>query len=135
MTDPLPTGLPVWVALLALLLTGGTGAALFQLLSTRATLRSNRPVTDSTSRLNDVTALGKAIESLSAEHGRAVDRIKALEDENAGHQARIDILEEELRVQKAKRYELEGHLATAEARIDTLEQEVITLGGNPDGLT
>lgn len=135
------TGLPLWVGIFTLVLTGGVGAGILKLIESWIAGRSTRDVASSTVRLNDIGAMNQALVSLSGENTRMSNRMAEMEtklermrldiDER---DKRIDDLEAEVAEQRRRRHELERHLATAEKRIDALAKEMKSNGLDPGGI-
>jgi chromosome condensin MukBEF ATPase and DNA-binding subunit MukB len=131
-------GLPLWAGFLAIILSGGVGAAALKIVDSWVNGRSTREISGSQIRLNDVGALNQAIAGLSGENGRMAKRMTELEVKIAvlelaldERDKRIDVLEEELEEQRSRRHEMELHLALAEKRIDTLATEMKKQGLDP----
>lgn len=134
-------GMPIWVGIITLILSGGVGAGILKLIETWGTNRAARDINASSVRLNDVGALNQAIVGLSGENSRMAKRLNELENkisvlQNAldERDKRIDDLEDEVEEQRRRRHELERHLAIAEKRIDALAKEMHSNGLDPGSI-
>lgn len=73
---PVTPGIPIWVYLLSVALSGGFAAAVLQYLTHRATARSQASTAGSENRLRDVQALSSALTALQGENGRLSERLE-----------------------------------------------------------
>lgn len=127
---PGTAGFPLWALLLSVLLTGGGGAALWNLIAARMAHNATKEVTASTANMQDVTALNAAITGLAGENFRLSNRLSDCEEQI-----------EELRAELAKRPTKDELKATVESLhvyidglrtyIDQLRNQLLTAGIAP----
>lgn len=115
-TVPGTEGFPLWALLLSVLLTGGGGAALWNMISARMKNTADREVTASTANLNDVSALNSAITGLAGENSRLSKRLADVE-------LQVEALKSELS-QRPTKEELKADVGTLQARVDGLQSYV-----------
>ena len=116
-------GFPLWALLLSVLLTGGGGAALWNMISARMSTRAVSQVTASTANLNDVAALNSAITGLAGENGRLAKRVLDGEQRLADVEAEVVALKAELN-QRPTKEELKSHITVLQARVNQLQAYV-----------
>lgn len=123
-------GLPIWALFLSVLLTGGGGAALWNLISARMAHKAEREVTASTANLNDVAALNNALTGLAGENQRMAKRIGDLENQ-------VDILTDEMSRRPTKQElratveAMQDYIDGLRAYIDVLRAQLLKAGIHP----
>lgn len=129
-TLPGTEGFPLWALLLSVLLTGGGGAALWNLIAARMSQTATREVTASTANMQDVSALNAAITGLAGENNRLGTRLRTCEEQI--EELRAELLRRPTKDELKQSIEaLHVYIDGLRGYIDKLRTQLIAAGIHP----